>query len=147
MICNAIYSVSRTARLVFQHPQSPWHLSRLGEKPLPLLRFTDSAPVYFDRHTLNVRQSGLSMYSLDGRLHFDLQLAPLQLRSFREQRLKEIVLFREGEEYRLSFSFGGGEDAFSEQVAGEAPEYVLVIEMEHERALHHAVSSIAKEAA
>ncbi len=41
MVCNAIYSVSRTGRLVFQHPQSPFSLARLGDKPLPLLRFTE----------------------------------------------------------------------------------------------------------
>ena len=39
MVCNAIYSVSRTCRAVFQHPDSPLHLDKLGERPLPLLRF------------------------------------------------------------------------------------------------------------
>ena len=39
MVCNAIYSVSRTSRLVFQHPNSPFNVARLGAKPLPLMRF------------------------------------------------------------------------------------------------------------
>jgi hypothetical protein len=47
MVCNAIYSVSRTSRLVYQHPQSPFNLARLGDKPLPLLQFQDTCPVYF----------------------------------------------------------------------------------------------------
>ncbi|MBP6760924.1 MAG: hypothetical protein KA131_04020, partial [Thauera sp.] len=51
MVCNAIYSVCRASRLVYQHPKSPFNLTRLGERPLPLLRFADSCPVYFDRHT------------------------------------------------------------------------------------------------
>ena len=38
MVCNAIYSVSRTCRALFQHPASPFHLDKLGDKPLPLLR-------------------------------------------------------------------------------------------------------------
>jgi hypothetical protein len=63
MVCNAIYSVSRTARLVFQHPQSPFNLARLGDKPLPLLRFADSCPVYFDRHTLSLKAGQLSMFA------------------------------------------------------------------------------------
>ena len=74
MVCNAIYSVSRTCRMVFQHPQSPFHLSRLGDKPLPLLRFADSCPVYFDRHTLSLKAGQLSMFTLDGRMRFQLAL-------------------------------------------------------------------------
>ena len=74
MVCNAIYSVSRTSRVVFQHPQSPFNLARMGDKPLPLLRFSDSCPVYFDRHTLSVKAGQLSMYTLDGRIRFALAL-------------------------------------------------------------------------
>jgi len=40
MVCNAIYAVSRTSRMVFQHPDSPFALQRLNEElPLPLLHF------------------------------------------------------------------------------------------------------------
>jgi hypothetical protein len=45
MICNAIYAVSRASRLVFQSPQSPFNLTKLGPKPLPLLHFNNSCPV------------------------------------------------------------------------------------------------------
>src|SRR4051812_32171468 len=41
MVCNAIYSVSRTSRLLFQHPDSPLNIARLDGKPLPMLRFAD----------------------------------------------------------------------------------------------------------
>ena len=61
MVCNAIYSVSRTSRMLFQSPQSPFNLTRLAGKPLPLLRFADTCPVYFDRHTLSVKAGQLSM--------------------------------------------------------------------------------------
>src|SRR5437868_1465491 len=34
MVCNAIYSVSRHCRMLFQTPASPFHLAKLGDKPL-----------------------------------------------------------------------------------------------------------------
>ena len=41
MVCNAIYAVSKMARLIYQHPQSPYNpVSRPGGN-LPLLRFAD----------------------------------------------------------------------------------------------------------
>src|SRR5690606_6966320 len=32
MVCNAIYSVSRHSRVIYQNPASPFHLSKLGDK-------------------------------------------------------------------------------------------------------------------
>ena len=32
MVCNAIYSVCRSSRLIYQHPASPFNLSRIGDK-------------------------------------------------------------------------------------------------------------------
>src|SRR3954451_21088184 len=64
MVCNAIYSVSRHSRLVYQDPASPFNLARLGDRPLPRLSFGDMCPVYFDRHTLSFKEGQLSMYTL-----------------------------------------------------------------------------------
>jgi hypothetical protein len=94
MVCNAIYAVSRTARLLFQTPASPYHLSKLGAGPLPLMHFASSCPVYFDRHTLSVKGSGLSLFTLDGRMHFDLKLPTHQLMLFQFAKLREISLKR-----------------------------------------------------
>ncbi len=106
MVCNAIYSVSRTCRLLFQHPASPFNVALLGAKPLPLLRFTDTCPVYFDRHTLSVKAGQLSMYTLDGRMHFALALQPEQEAMFHSMKLQEIVLSRRVEgTFELAFSF------------------------------------------
>jgi hypothetical protein len=55
MVCNAIYSVSRTGRLIFQTPGSPFHVAKMVGRPMPLLRFADTCPVYFDRHTLSLK--------------------------------------------------------------------------------------------
>lgn len=134
MVCNAIYSVSRTSRLVYQHPQSPFNLSRLGDKPLPLLRFTNTCPVYFDRHTLSVKNGHLSMYTLDGRIRFHLALRPEDETSFHEEKLREIVLARTAADaFELSFFFStpSHDDAVSsdkQQDPGDIPEYVMIDE-------------------
>ena len=150
MVCNAIYSVSRTARLVFQHPQSPFNLARLGDKPLPLLRFADSCPVYFDRHTLSLKAGQLSMFTLDGRMRFQLALAARDEERFHTQKLREIVLSRRSDGvYELAFMLvseaGGGNaatpagadatDATDASDAaggamGEIPEYIVVEEVQ-----------------
>ena len=135
MVCNAIYSVSRTCRMVFQHPQSPFHLSRLGDKPLPLLRFADSCPVYFDRHTLSLKAGQLSMFTLDGRMRFQLALGAEAEEAFQKRKLREIVLSRaSGDRYTLSFVFSDSEiEASSSPVSvseeAEIPEYVMVDEL------------------
>lgn len=134
MVCNAIYSVSRTGRLVFQHPASPFNLARLGDKPLPLLQFADTCPVYFDRHTLSVKGGQLSMFTLDGRMRFELALRPEDEASFHEKKLREIVLSRRSDGvYALSFLLSDESDgkeipADATLPNGEIPEYIMVQE-------------------
>ena len=144
MVCNAIYSVSRTARMVFQHPQSPFNLARLGSKPLPLLRFADSCPVYFDRHTLSLKAGQLSMFTLDGRMRFQLALKAQDEERFHSQKLREIVLSRRsGGAYELAFTLvdeadgrnaaaSAGADATdaAQGALGEIPEYIVVEEVQ-----------------
>jgi hypothetical protein len=133
MVCNAIYSVSRTCRLVLQHPQSPFNLARLGGKPLPLLRFSETCPVYFDRHTLSVKAGQLSMYTLDGRMRFALALKPEDEATFNEKKLREIVLSARAEGgFQLSFLFSDGQQDEPIEPAvdsgAEVPEYVMIEE-------------------
>jgi hypothetical protein len=106
MVCNAIYSVSRSCRMVFQTAGSPFHLSVLGDKPLPMMRFMDTSPVYFDRHTLSLKSGQVSMYTLDGRMRFQLTLRPEDEAAFHQRKLVEIVLKRSGEAFLLNFRFG-----------------------------------------
>jgi hypothetical protein len=114
MVCNAIYSVSRTSRMLFQSPASPFNVARLPERPLPLLRFADNCPVYFDRHTLSLRDGQASLFTLDGRMRFQLALTLQQEQAFHTRKLLEVVLNRRGEEFELSFVVGpeaGGDPA------------------------------------
>lgn len=129
MVCNAIYSVSRASRQVFQHPDSPFNVARWGDRPLPLLNFTGTAPVYFDRHTLSVKNRKLSMYTLDGRMHFSLALHPEAEAAFIEKKLREIVLSRDtADRFQLTFSFAEPDEEAERVPApgGALPEYLMV---------------------
>ena len=127
MVCNAIYSVSRAARLVYQHPKSPFNVGRGGgvQPALPLLQFLPSAPVFFDRHTLSVKHNQLSMYTLDGRMRFELTLPTEQVALFERSRLREVVLSsRSNGQFELTFELA---DVAVADVAdgGDAPELPL----------------------
>ncbi len=148
MVCNAIYSVSRTSRVVYQSPQSPFNVQRLAEKPLPLLRFMPSSPVYFDRHTLSIKQGSLSMYTLDGRMRFDLNLSEDDLMRFKSWKLHEVILSSTNERFTLNFSFVDSmsktsnealERQVSEALGSILPEYILI----DEDALHSNKASSA----
>jgi hypothetical protein len=94
MACNAIYAVSRTARLLYQAVGSPFYIHKMGERPLPRLLFSDESPVYFDLHTLSMKEERLSLFTLDGRMQFGLSLSPAQGASFAAGKPREIVLAR-----------------------------------------------------
>ncbi|MBL0090302.1 MAG: hypothetical protein IPP44_27805 [Ideonella sp.] len=130
MVCNAIYSVSRTCRLVYQHRESPFNLQRLNGKALPRLLFIPQSPVYFDRHTLSLKDGQVSMFTLDGRMRFSLDLTPDNEARFRNEKLREIVLSSKAGAFTLSFLFAEGDaddEASPEQVTGgDLPEYVLI---------------------
>ncbi|WP_083215186.1 hypothetical protein [Comamonas aquatica] len=136
MVCNAIYSVSRTCRMVFQHPCSPFHLNKLGEGQLPLLRFSDTCPVYFDRHTLSLKEGVLSMFTLDGRMRFQLSLDSEVERRLQTQKLREVVLSREADGvFVLSFvlidsvAVAAIEGSMELPEPGGLPDYVMVDEV------------------
>jgi hypothetical protein len=134
MVCNAIYSVSRTSRQLFQSPDSPFNIARLDAegKRLPLLQFSDGAPVYFDRHTLSLKGGRLSMYTLDGRIRFDLALPDAHEQAFHAKKLREVVLNRTTDgAFELRFRLSDGNapaDEADDERAAEIPEYVLIQE-------------------
>lgn len=129
MACNAIYSVCRSARIIYQHPHSPWNIMRQPDAPLPLLNFLPGAPVYFDRHTLSVKAGRLSMFTLDGRLHFHLELPADVVARFGRARLREIALTGQGEAYAMRFVFGdtAADTAPDASAWEELPEYLIVL--------------------
>lgn len=126
MICNAIYSVSRSCRQVYQSPHSPFNLARLGTQPLPLLQFAPSAPVYFDRHTLSIKSGQLSMFSLDGRLRFQLSISDDDEQRFQQEKLREIAMVSIGDAFSLKFHFSGAPQDGAE-ADPRLPQYVLIL--------------------
>lgn len=141
MVCNAIYSVSRACRAVYQNPSSPFCQLRLGGAQLPLLRFSDDSPVFFDRHTLSLKAGKLSLFTLDGRMRFHLSLKPDEEAAFHARKLREIVLRRKGKDsfelvFWLEATAGksapvvmGSDAEDSGSVQAEIPEYVMVEEV------------------
>jgi hypothetical protein len=124
MVCNAIYAVSKMARLIYQHPQSPFNPALKPGAALPLLRFADSCPVYFDRHTLSIKPGQLSLFTMDGRMRFDLALEPEKLAVFEQAKLREIVLNeRLDKVFELSFHLDTTE--VTEAVEPDAPAEAL----------------------
>ena len=114
MVCNAIYSVSRTCRIIYQHPQSPFNSHQRAGKPLPRVHFLRQSPVYFDRHTLSLKKGVVSMLTLDGRMRFNLPLAPADEQRFREHKLREIVLTGPDGQFTLTFLFAAEGEAEAE---------------------------------
>lgn len=127
MACNAIYSVARTYRILLQHPKSPCNIDQYPNRPLPLLQFQDTNPVYFDRHTLSIKGGQLSMFSLDGRLHFQLRLDEADAARFAQERLREIALRRVDKRFALQFWLADKAALLANELQAELPEYVVLV--------------------
>lgn len=145
MACNAIYSVSRACRAVLQHPASPWNIAKRPDAPLPLLHFLESAPVYFDRHTLSLKGGQLSMFTLDGRIRFQIDLNSEDEQRFLHEKLQEIVLSNTQSGYQLAFLFSAASDPEDspklDATAAELPEYLIVLPAQGETATLAATES------
>lgn len=124
MVCNAIYSVSRVCRHVFQSPGSPFHRSQKSAAPLPEIRFLPTSPVFFDRHTVSIKNGMLSMFTLEGRMRFCILLAPEDEARFSREKLREIVLVRPASAFQLHFMFG---EPAAAEAGCDLPEYSLIL--------------------
>ena len=126
---------------------------------MPLVRFLPQSPVYFDRHTLSLKDGLVSMFTLDGRMRFELALSKTDEQRFRVEKLREIVLTSRADVFSLSFTFATLDDTTEPddsavstrrghpQIGGksvavardsthaELPEYVIVIDEEAAPAL------------
>ena len=125
MVCNVIYSVSRAARLVYQHPESPWNIARGEQASLPVIVFSEDTPVFFDRHTLSIKRGQASLFTLDGRMRFELGLAEEDEARFRQEKLREISLEKRAGSYLLRFvlsaAAGTAKDKGALAVQGNEP--------------------------
>lgn len=139
MVCNAIYSVCRAARLIYQGDLAlrlPFDMAQ----ELPLIRFLDNAPVYFDRHTLSIKRGVLSLFTLDGRMKVSVDLPKPIEEHFQNFRLREIILTLDGEA-ALHFTFG--DDADGDVPLKNLPGHLLLLSAQEGRA--QALPSTASE--
>lgn len=144
MACNVIYSVCRAARVVYQHPQSPWNVKANAAGELPLIKFRQDAPVYFDRHTLSLVGGELSLYTLDGRMRLNGCLAREHEDFLRAGQIREIALVTVNGEFELHLTT---ERADFIDVEGDLPCHLLIedpgVSMLADRQFHQPASSVA----
>jgi hypothetical protein len=104
MVCNAIYAVSRTCRWVFQSEGSRYHVSSFRGQALPRLHFSNQCPVYLDRNTFSLKDGRASLFTLDGRMRFQLDIGARAEALFHSAKLMEILLVRVQGRYTLTFN-------------------------------------------
>ena len=137
MVCNAIYSVCRAARTILQHPKSPWNIDLNPDMQLPNILFLPQSPVFFDRHTLNLKGRQLSMYTLDGRIRFDLSLSVQEQAMFHEEKLKEVLLVNDPNGFSLHFHFGTETDVKVADPTVTLPNNIMVTHHTIQQPMQH----------
>jgi len=105
MVCNAIHTVSKASKEIFQDPASRWTSVAKAGQPLPNLKFADTTPVLFDKHTLTLKKNTLSIFTLDGRMHIQINLSETIEKKLRNEKLKELSLLRQKNVFYLRFVF------------------------------------------
>jgi predicted transposase len=105
LVCNAIHTVSRASKELFQDPLSPWANIAKSGLPLPLLKFDGTTPVFFDKHTLTLKKNTLSIFTLDGRMQIQLNVEEMIEGNLRSEKLKELSMFRKKDIFYLRFLF------------------------------------------
>jgi len=121
MVCNAIYMVSRVCKKTYAAPDSPWRSKDNPDKTLPRIHFGPTAPVFFDRNTLSLKGKLLSMFTADGRIRLEVQLAADLEYRLNAEKIKEIGLITTKEQFFLTFVFGSDEEVLTDH-----PAYVSV---------------------
>lgn len=106
MVCNAIHTVSKASKEIFQDPNSPWTAVAKSGQQLPIIKFSDTTPVFFDKHTLTLKKNALSIFTLDGRMHIQVNLSEAIEKKLRTKKLKELSLLRQKNIFYLRFVFG-----------------------------------------
>ncbi len=99
MSCNAIYAVSKVAGLAYRTVGR----TRRKSGALPRLEFSNTSPVFFDRHTLSIRRQQLSLYSPKGRVRIGIENIDVVLAALQHGSLKDILMTRAGGGFVLTF--------------------------------------------
>lgn len=100
LACNAVYAVVRGLR---QAIAEKTRLDGKAPKAVPRLVFAPDAPVFFDRHTLGVSVSGLSVFTLVGRLKMGAALDESGAERLSSLRIHEARLHRDADGFHFEF--------------------------------------------
>jgi hypothetical protein len=110
---------------------------------LPNILFLPQSPVFFDRHTLNLKGRQLSMYTLDGRIRFDLSLSAQEQAMFHEEKLKEVLLVKDAIGFSLHFHFGAEADAKTTDPSVNLPNNIMVTHSAMQQSMQQPPQSMA----
>lgn len=108
LACNAVYAVVRGLR---QAIVEKTRQDGKAPKAVPRLVFSDEAPVFFDRHTLGVSVTGLSVFTLAGRLKMGASLDEAGVARLSALRIHEARLHRDADGFHFEFDLFPPADA------------------------------------
>ncbi len=126
LACNAIYAVARG----YKQAQKVKAALGLQGETLPVLRFSDTAPVFFDRHTLTIKPNMLSLFTLEGRLQFKLDVPDNIIETLRQGQVKEAILQGDGTHYQLSFYLEAKDRTMPGQLLPEVHDHTLYLNVD-----------------
>ena len=108
MVCNAIYAVSRAYRIV--HAQQVLKNSKVDPTSAQMkIAFLASSPVFFDKKTMSLTKNKLSLFTMQGRIYFDVEISKEDQETFLSGKIKEVTLQNQGQAFILSFHFSEAE--------------------------------------
>jgi hypothetical protein len=121
MLCNAIYAVTRAYKIVREKQPQQFNVKTENLK----VAFTPASPVFFDKNTLSLSKKKLSLFTMDGRLIFNVDIKDDIQRRFMTGKLKEITLKTEDENYALSFNIIEGTESHENETTNFIYESVM----------------------
>ncbi len=102
MTCNAIYSVSRLAK---EKIETEKNKRKLQAKDIIEHINQKKIDIYFDRHTLSLKNKELSLFTMEGRIKFKVNIDEGTELKINNNKLKEIILTEIENDYLLKFEF------------------------------------------
>lgn len=103
MTCNAIYSVSKMAKEKIENEKK--YKRKIDGKEIVEHIYQNKIEIYFDRHTLSIKNKALSLFTMEGRIKFKVNIDEETELKINKNKLKEIILTELGGNYILTFEF------------------------------------------
>jgi hypothetical protein len=105
MACNAIFTVSKISRETCDWKNSQLTDTTNEKSHFQKVIFDEKMPVIFDKHTLSLKGSVLSLFTLEGRAKVKIDVNPELEEYLREKKLLELMLKIDINKFTLLFIF------------------------------------------